>query len=174
MKRVVIVGMGFGGLEAARNLAEQKLDVTVLDRRNFHLFQPLLYQVATAMLDQETIAHSIRAVVRNWKNVHFRMAEVQSIDLAGKRVLTAAEPISYDYLIVAAGSVTNFFGNDVLQQHAFDLKQLHDAVALRNHILSVYERAAVEPDPTVRDSLLTFVIVGGGPTESSLPVRCPS
>jgi NADH dehydrogenase len=164
MKRVVIVGVGFGGLETARNLAGHGLDVVVLDRRNFHLFQPLLYQVATAMLDQETIAHSIRAMVRNWKNVHFRMAEVQSIDLAGKRVLTADEPIAYDYLVVAAGSVTNFFGNDVLQQHALDLKQLHDAVALRNHILSVYERASVEADPKVRESLLTFVIVGGGPT----------
>jgi NADH dehydrogenase len=164
MKRVVIVGMGFGGLEAARNLAGHGLDVLVLDRRNFHLFQPLLYQVATAMLDQETIAHSIRAMVRNWPNVNFRMAEVQNIDLANKRVLTATEPIPYDYLIVAAGSITNFFGNAVLQQHAFDLKQLHDAVALRNHILSVYERASVETDPKMRDSLLTFVIVGGGPT----------
>jgi NADH dehydrogenase len=147
MKRVVIVGVGFGGLETARNLAGQDLDVLVLDRRNFHLFQPLLYQVATAMLDQETYCTLDPCHGAQLEERSFRMAEVQSIDLAGKRVLTADEPIAYDYLVVAAGSVTNFFGNDVLQQHAFDLKQLHDAVALRNHILSVYERASVEPIP---------------------------
>ena len=164
MKRVVIVGMGFGGLEAARALADTDLDVTVLDRRNFHLFQPLLYQVATAMLDQETIAHSIRAIVRKWPNVHFRLAEVQRVDLNARQVLTADTSIPYDYLIVAAGSITNFFGQDEIQRNAFDLKQLHDAVALRNHILSVYERASQERDESVKAALMTFVIVGGGPT----------
>lgn len=164
MKRVVIVGMGFGGLEAARALANENVDVTVLDRRNFHLFQPLLYQVATAMLDQETIAHSIRAIVRKWPNVHFRLAEVQRVDLRAKQVSTADASIPFDYLIVAAGSVTNFFGQDEIQRNAFDLKQLHDAVALRNHILSVYERASQETDPAIRAALMTFVIVGGGPT----------
>lgn len=164
MKRVVIIGMGFGGLEAARALADQDVEVTVLDRRNFHLFQPLLYQVATAMLDQETIAHSIRAIVRKWPNVHFQLAEVQRVDLQNKQVFTADRSLPFDYLIVAAGSVTNFFGQDEIQRNAFDLKQLHDAVALRNHILSVYERASQETDAAVKAALMTFVIVGGGPT----------
>lgn len=163
-KRVVIIGMGFGGLEAARALAGSGLEVLALDRRNFHLFQPLLYQVATAMLDQETVAHSIRAIVRRWKGVRFQMSEVQGIDFAARQVLTGDGPIAYDYLVIAAGSVTNFFGNTQIQQNAFDLKQLHDAVALRNHILSAYERAAKEADPALRQALMTFVIVGGGPT----------
>jgi NADH:ubiquinone reductase (H+-translocating) len=163
-KKVVIIGMGFGGLEAARALAGSDLDVLVLDRRNFHLFQPMLYQVATAMLDQETIATSIRGLTRHWPNVDYRMAEVGGVDFQRKRVLIPGDEIPFDYLIVAAGSVTNFFGNTEIQTHAFDLKQLHDAVALRNHILSVYERAAIEPNKEERQALLTFVIVGGGPT----------
>lgn len=163
-KRVVIVGMGFGGLEAARALSKTGLDVVVLDRRNFHLFQPLLYQVATAMLDQETVAHSIRAITRNWRNTRFRMAEVQNVDFQNKRVLASDVAVEYDYLVLAAGSVTNFFGNEEIQRNAFDLKQLHDAVSLRNHILSAYESAAKTRDPVEREALMSFVIVGGGPT----------
>lgn len=165
MKRVVIVGMGFGGIRAAHGLRGKGLDVLVLDRQNFHLFQPLLYQVATAMLGQESIAHSIRSIIRHYRGVRFEMAEVQRIDLAQRQVITAtAGTIDYDYLVVAAGSVTNFFGNAEVQQHAFDLKQLQDAVALRNHVLSVFERAVKETDPARREALMTFVIVGGGPT----------
>ncbi len=163
-KRVVIVGMGFGGLEAARALSKTGLDVVVLDRRNFHLFQPLLYQVATAMLDVETVAHSIRAITRGWKNTRFRMAEVQSVDFQNQRVLANDVAVEYDYLVLAAGSVTNFFGNAEIQRNAFDLKQLHDAVSLRNHILSSYESAAITRDSAEREALMSFVIVGGGPT----------
>lgn len=163
-KRVVIVGMGFGGLEAARALSKTNLDVVVLDRRNFHLFQPLLYQVATAMLDQETVAHSIRAITRGWKNVRFRMDEVNSVDFENKRVLASDVVIEYDYLVLAAGSVTNFFGNTEIQRNAFDLKQLHDAVSLRNHVLSAFESASKTRDAAERQALMTFVIVGGGPT----------
>lgn len=164
MKRVVIIGMGFGGIRAAARLAGKGLEVLVVDRRNFHLFQPLLYQVATATLNQEDIAYSIRAFVRRYRDVRFEMAEVQGIDLEGRRVMTAAGNFDYDYLVIAAGSVTNYFGMESISQHAYDLKQLADAVALRNQILLAYERADDAPDEATRAALMTFVIVGGGPT----------
>jgi len=164
MKRVVIAGMGFGGLRAARALAGKGMEVIVVDRQNYHLFQPLLYQVATAALEQETIAYPIRAIVRRWEGVHFRLAEVCGADFAGRRLFISGDVIDYDYLIVAAGSVTNFFGMESMERHAFDLKQLNHAVELRNQILRSFERAATELDPARRRALLTFVIVGGGPT----------
>ena len=163
-KKVVIIGMGFGGLKAADALANQDVEVLFLDRRNFHLFQPLLYQVATAMLEQENIAYNTRALVRNWPNVNFQMSDVEAIDMDAKIVKTPDGNISYDYLIVSAGSVTNFFGNDSVRQNAFDLKQLEDAVVLRNHILGAYELASKEADAAKRQALMTFVVVGGGPT----------
>lgn len=164
MKRVVIIGMGFAGLKAARALAGKEVEVLVLDRQNYHLFQPLLYQVASANIEQEAIAYPVRAITRDWKNVEFRLAEVQGIDLDQRLVDTGDGPIHYDYLIVAAGAVTNFFGLDSVARSAHDLKYLSDAVDLRNHILTCFERALQEPDPARRAALLTFVIVGGGPT----------
>jgi NADH dehydrogenase len=168
MKRVIIVGMGFGGLEAARQLANTGFEVLVLDRHNYHLFQPLLYQVATAELNVEAIAYPIRAIVRDWKNVRYRMAEVMGLDLEKKEVLITSEEgddrISYDYLILSAGSTTNFFNNAEIMQHSYDLKILNDAVDLRNQILSIYERASLEKDEAKRRALMTFVVVGGGPT----------
>lgn len=167
-KRVVIVGMGFGGMEAARQLGNSELEVLILDRHNYHLFQPLLYQVATAELNVEAIAYPIRAIIRRWKNVRFRMAEVMGLDVEKRELLITSEEgddrVAYDYLILAAGSTTNFFGNAEIMQHAYDLKLLNDAVDLRNQILSAYERAQVEKDETIRRALMTFVIVGGGPT----------
>ena len=168
MKRVVIVGMGFGGMEAARHLGNSELEVLILDRHNYHLFQPLLYQVATAELNVEAIAYPIRAIIRRWKNVSFRMAEVMGLDVEKRELLITSEEgddrVAYDYLILAAGSTTNFFGNAEIMQHAYDLKLLNDAVDLRNQVLSVYERAQVEKDETIRKALMTFVVVGGGPT----------
>lgn len=168
MKKVIIVGMGFGGMEAARGLANSGFEVLVVDRHNYHLFQPLLYQVATAELNVEAIAYPIRAVVREWKNVRFRMAEVMGINLEKKELAVTSDEgddcIHYDYLIMAAGSTTNFFGNTDIMQHAYDLKLLNDAIDLRNQVLSVYERAMLEKDEAKRRSLMTFVIVGGGPT----------
>jgi NADH:ubiquinone reductase (H+-translocating) len=164
MKRVIVVGAGFGGLHAARVLAGQGLEVVLLNRHNYHLFQPLLYQVATAGLEQEAIAFPIRALIRRWTGVRFRQTEVKQIDLAARQVITADGDLSYDYLVLAAGGETNFFGLDQVQRHAYDLKQLRDAVTLRNHILTMFERAAHEPDAAKRQALLTFVIVGGGPT----------
>ena len=136
-KRVVIVGMGFGGMHAARELAGSHCEVLLLDRNNYHLFQPLLYQVATAGLEQESIAYPLRALIRNWYNLQFQMREVTGLDLAGKRVLTDQGTVEYDYLIMAGGSVTNFFGNAGVARHAFDLKRLADAERLRNAILTM-------------------------------------
>jgi len=163
-KRVVIVGMGFGGINAAQELAGSGLEVTLLDRNNYHLFQPLLYQVATAGLEQESIAYPVRALIRDWYNLSFRMGEVTGLDLAAKQVLTDKGNLPYDYLILAGGSVTNYFGNEGVARHAYDLKKLTDAERLRNTILTTFEQAAQEDDPVRRKELLTFVVVGGGPT----------
>lgn len=164
VKRVVIIGMGFGGIRATRVLAGKGVEVIILDRENYHLFQPLLYQVATASLEQEAIAYPIRGLVRRWESVHFELAEVCGVDLENRRLFTAGETIDYDYLIIAAGSVTNFFGLESVARHAFDLKTLGHSVDLRNQILGSFERATHETDPARRRALLTFVIVGGGPT----------
>lgn len=164
MKRVVIVGMGFGGLRAARALAGKGMEVMLLDRQNYHLFQPLLYQVATAALEQESIAYPIRAMVRRWEGVTFRLAEVCGVDFDARRLFIAGGAIDYDYLVLAAGSVTNFFGIESIERNAYDLKKLGHAVDLRNQVLGAFERAAREDDPERRRALLTFVIVGGGPT----------
>jgi NADH dehydrogenase len=164
MKRVIIVGMGFGGIRAARELAGKGLEVLMLDRNNYHLFQPLLYQVATAALEQESIAYPIRAMARRWPEARFRLAEVCGVDFEGKRVMTSEGPIGYDYLIISAGSATNFFGMESIERHAYDLKRLEHAETLRNQILGLFERAVKEDDPEKRRAMLTFVIVGGGPT----------
>ena len=163
-KRVVIVGMGFGGIRAARKLADSGLEVTLVDRNNYHLFQPLLYQVATAGLEQESIAYPVRALIRGSRNLSFRMAEVTGLNLAERRVLTDKGQLAYDYLVLAGGSETNYFGNKGVERHAFDLKRLTDAESLRNTILGIFEQALLEPDPELRQQLLTFVVVGGGPT----------
>lgn len=163
-KRVVIIGAGFGGIHAAGAMSGSDFDVLILDRRNFHLFQPLLYQVATAALDQESIAYSIRAMVRKMRGVRYQMSEVTNVDFLKKEIATDDGPVSYDYLIVAAGSVTNFFGNEKLAKQCFDLKKLRDAVSLRDHVLEMFEDAVTEHDAAKRQAMLTFVIVGGGPT----------
>jgi len=163
-KKVVIVGMGFGGIRTARVLAGKGLDILLVDRNNYHLFQPLLYQVATAGLEQEAIAHSVRAMARGWPGTRFQLTEVTGVDLAARTVLTDSGNIAYDYLVVGAGSATNYFGLASVEQNSFDLKKLSDAEALRNHILTAFERAVIEPDPARQRALMTFVIVGGGPT----------
>ena len=160
----MIVGMGFGGLSAAKALAGRGLEIVMVDRHNYHLFQPLLYQVATAGLEQESIAYPVRALARSWKGARFRLGEVSGVDFAGKRLLLEDGELSYDYLVLAAGSRTNFFGMDDVERHAFDLKKLSQAEELRNHILLLFEKATREADPVRRRALLTFVIVGGGPT----------
>ncbi len=163
-KRIVITGMGFGGIRAARVLAGKGHDVVLVDRNNYHLFQPLLYQVATAGLEQESIAHSVRAMARKWPGTRFHLSEVTGVDFAARGIRTDTGQIPYDYLVIGAGSVTNFFGLDSVERHSFDLKELTDAETLRNHILTAFERAVNEPDPARQRALMTFVIVGGGPT----------
>ncbi len=162
--RVIIVGAGFGGLSAARRLAREDVDVLVLDRNNYHGFWPLLYQVATAGLEPESIAYPVRAILRKYPNINFQMAEVRSVDFEHKLVITDSELLSYDYLILAAGSANNYFGNDTLAHRTFGLKDIDDAERLRNHVLTAFERAVNEYNPERRKALMTFVIVGGGPT----------
>lgn len=161
---IVIIGAGFGGLRAAQNLAGKPVRVTLIDRRNYHLFQPLLYQVATAGLSPTEIAYPLRAIFRKQKNLDFLLAEVNRVDFAARIVHTAQGPVHYDYLIVAAGAAVNFFGMQSLAQNAFTLKDIDEAVTLRNHILKMFELAAHETDNEKRRSLLTFVVAGGGPT----------
>ena len=163
MKKVLIVGMGFGGLRAARALAGKEVEVLVIDRRNFHLFQPLLYQVATSFLEQEHIAYPSRALLRKLKGINFRLGEVTGVDLNNKVVHLADGDVSYDYLVIAAGSVTHYFGMKSVEEHSFDLKSLDKTVRLRTHILESFERASQEQDTAKRHALLTFVVVGGGP-----------
>jgi NADH dehydrogenase len=162
--RVVIVGAGFGGLSAARELAGAPVDVLVLDRNNYHGFWPFLYQVATGILETQEIAYPVRSMLRKQKNVDFRMAEVIGVDFDAHEVLTDGGSYPYDYLVLAGGSATNFFGNDDLAEHCYGLKDLDDADRLRNHILTAFEAAAQTDDPQRRAALLSFVIVGGGPT----------
>lgn len=164
MKKVVIVGAGFGGIRAADALSGKGLDVLLIDRHNYHLFHPLLYQVATASLEQESIAYPVRAMMRRWKGVRFRLAEVCGVDLDQRKLKVAGGVIDYDYLVLSAGTVANHFGMESVARHSFDLKKLEHAVGLRNQILGSFERAARETDPERRKALLTFVIVGGGPT----------
>ncbi len=161
---VVIVGAGFGGLNAARALRRAPVQVVLVDRNNYHLFQPLLYQVATAGLEPEEIAKPARAILRGQKNFDFRLLDVTRVDFAARRLETSAGPIAYDYLVLAPGGETNFFGLDSLQRHGLGLKDIPDAVAIRNHVLTCFEQAMLEPDAERRRALLTFIVVGGGPT----------
>jgi NADH dehydrogenase len=164
MPTIVIIGAGFGGLRAARALAGAQARVILIDRRNHHLFQPLLYQVATAGLEPDQIARPVRSILRRQANLEFRMLEAERVDLEARIVHTSSRPISYDYLIFAAGGETDFFGLERVAQHAFGLKEVSEAVAIRNHVLSCFEAAVLAPDRETRRALLTIVVVGGGPT----------
>jgi len=163
-KVVVIVGAGFGGLNAARALRRAPVQVVLVDRNNYHLFQPLLYQVATAGLEPEEIARPARAILRGQRNFDFRMVDVTQVDFAAKRLETSAGPISYDFLVLAPGGETNFFGLESMQRHGLGLKDIPDAIEIRNHVLTCFEQAMLEPDAEKRRELLTFIVVGGGPT----------
>lgn len=162
--RVVVVGAGFGGLAVAKGLAGSPVDVVVVDANNFHTFQPLLYQVATAGLDADDIAHPVRGIVARHRNVDVRMGRVTRLDLEARRVHLAEGPsIGYDTLVLAAGAVTNTYGIPGVAEHGFGLKSIRDALALRAHVLLQFERAAVAPE-LIDDGALTVVIGGGGPT----------
>jgi NADH dehydrogenase len=162
--RVVIVGGGFGGLNAARRLARAPVHVTVVDRSNHHLFQPLLYQVATAGLSPADISTPIRFILRRQRNAEVMMAEVTGINIAGRRLLTHDRAIPYDYLVLATGAHHSYFGHEAWEAYAPGLKSVVDATTLRRKVLLAFEAAELTTDPQERRELLIFVIVGGGPT----------
>ncbi len=169
--RVVVVGGGFGGLEAALGLRHAPVDVTLIDRRNFHLFQPLSYQVATGALSPGEVAYPLRAVFRRDRNVRVVLAEVARLDLERRKVvlrsvdgLPTPDAVSYDTLIVAGGSHYSYFGHDEWRAHAAEVKSLESALTVRSRILAAFEAAEIEPDPGRREPWLTFVVVGAGPT----------
>lgn len=162
---VVIIGAGFAGLRAARDLKRAAVRVTVIDRMNHHLFQPLLYQVATAGLSATEIAKPIRSILRNHENVTVLMGDVSAIDAENRRVFVDdCETLSYDYLLLATGATHSYFGNDQWAEHAPGLKTLEDALDIRRRVLLAFERAERTSDPNVRKRELTFVVVGAGPT----------
>jgi NADH dehydrogenase len=162
--QVVIVGAGFGGLEAAKALRRAPVDITVLDRQNHHCFQPLLYQVATAALSPAEVAWPIRHILRGQRNATVLMAEVTGVDTAARRVLIASGTLAYDYLIVATGATHSYFGHDEWAQAAPGLKRIEDALRIRRELLIAFEQAELAKDDAERRRLLTFVIVGGGAT----------
>jgi len=162
--RVVIIGAGFGGLWAARGFAGKQVDVTLIDRNNYHTFLALLYQVAAAELSAEDIAYPVRSIFRKNPNIQFLLAHARHIDTVNKRVETDSGALGYDYLILATGSVSSTFGVEGVEKHAYFLKTLEEAVGLKNHIICCFEAASREADEEKRKALLTFVIVGGGAT----------
>jgi NADH dehydrogenase len=162
--RVVVVGAGFGGLSAAQALAKTPVDITVLDRRNYHLFQPLLYQVATAGLSPADIAWPIRSILRSQDNVSVQLGSVTGVDLDAQNVLLGDTRLAYDYLVVATGAQHAYFGHDDWAAFAPGLKRIEDATAIRRRILLAFERAESGRDTGERQRLLNFVIVGGGAT----------
>lgn len=178
--KVVIVGAGFGGLWAARELARSDVEVLLIDRNNYHAFLPLLYQVAAAEIEPEQIAYPVRSILRKHPNVHFMMAEVTGVDFESQTISTHERDIDYDYLILAMGSKHHFFGVEGAEQFAYPLKTIDQSVRLRHQVLRAFERASAistspivsgtngsrqaETDTDLRQQLLTFAIVGGGPT----------
>jgi NADH dehydrogenase len=167
--RIIIVGGGFGGLAAAKALRKTPAEVILIDRSNHHLFQPLLYQVATAVLTPSQIATPIRTILRNQKNVTVIMGEVTGVDKERKQVLVSdadrqAVPVAYDYLILASGATHSYFGHNEFEEFAPGMKSVADAVSSRNRILQAFEQAEAEDDPSRHRDLLTFVLIGAGPT----------
>jgi len=162
--RVVIMGAGFGGLNAAQQLRSKDFQVVLLDKRNYHTFQPLLYQVATAGLQPDAIAGPLRTVFDGKKDFHFRMLRALSVDPDNNIVSTIAGDLRYDYLVIAAGMRTNFFGNEEVRKNSLPLKSVPDALNFRSHLMQLMELATLSSDPAERDKIMTIVIGGGGPT----------
>ena len=162
--RVVIVGAGFAGLWAARAMAQSPVDVLLVDRNNYHAFFPLLYQVAAAELEPEDIAYPVRTILRRRRNVHFRLTDLERVDLEHQVLELGGQNVPYDYLILATGSTSNFFGVPGAAEYAFPLRTLQDGISLRNRILYSFEQAVDEPNAERHRRLVTFIIVGSGPT----------
>lgn len=163
-QRIVIVGGGFGGIELAKKLRNKEVDVTILDKHNYHTFQPLLYQVATGGLEADSIAFPIRKIFKGQKNLTFRVTEVKKVIPEQNKLITTIGEIEYDHLVIATGSTSNFFGQDEIQQNAMPMKSIPEALNLRSLILQNLEQSLITTDPTTKAELLNFVVVGGGPT----------
>jgi len=162
--RIVIVGCGFGGLFAARALRRTRADVLVIDRNNYHLFQPLLYQVACAALGPADIAQPIRTILRHQQNARVMLAQVDAVDLAARRVVAAGTAVAYDFLVLAPGAVDNYFGHEEWRHYAPGMKAVEEATFIRSRLLRSFESAEITTDPQARATHLTFIIVGAGPT----------
>ncbi len=167
-KRVVIIGGGFAGLQLAKSLKNSNFQIVLIDKNNYHQFQPLFYQVATAGLEPSAISFPLRKAFQNQKHIHFRIAALEKVEAESNLILTDIGAIEYDYLVLAIGADTNYFENKNIQQKAIPMKSLSEAINLRNVILSNFEKALNETDKTKVASLLNFVIVGGGPTGTEL------
>lgn len=163
-KRLIIIGGGFGGIQLAKTLKKTDYQIVMFDRHNYHTFQPLLYQVATAGLEPDSIAGALRQLFEAHKDFYFRIARVTSIDVQSKKIHTLVGAISYDILVIANGSKTNYFGDENLHKRTFPLKRIPQALDLRSHMLQNFEQTVMAPDPEEKDRLTNFVIVGGGPT----------
>ncbi|WP_309387656.1 NAD(P)/FAD-dependent oxidoreductase [Cerasicoccus frondis] len=168
LPRVIIVGGGFGGVAAAKELKHSAVEVGLVDKRNYHLFQPLLYQVATAALNPADIASPIRRIFRHQKNVHVVLGEVDAVDLANQCIKIQGESVGYDYLVLAAGATDFYFGNDQWAKIAPGMKTIEDATEIRRRFLLAFEAAELETDPDAIQACLTFVVVGAGPTGCEL------
>jgi NADH:ubiquinone reductase (H+-translocating) len=161
---IVVIGAGFGGLQAAQSLARSGKDVLLIDRNNYHTFIPLLYQVATAQLEPEHIIYPARTIIRRARHRHFLLAEVEQIDFSAQIIKTDRAEIEYDFLVIATGSKSQYLGVPGAEEFAFSMRSIEQAVALRNQIIECFEAASIENDPAIRQQLLTFVIIGGGAT----------
>ncbi len=164
LPRVVIIGGGFAGINLAKTLANKQVQVVLIDKRNYHTFQPLLYQVSSAGLEPDSIAYPLRKIIKKHKNTFFRLAEVHSINDETNEINTNIGTIGFDYLVIATGTKTNFFGNTSIETHSMPMKKVPQALNIRSLILQNFEQAAITDDKEARKALLNFVIVGGGPT----------
>lgn len=162
--RVVIIGGGFGGINLAKSLKQDDVQVVLFDKQNYNAFWPLLYQVATAGLEADSIAEPFRKVFDGFDDFHFRLVRVTKIDPAQKTISTLIGDLHYDFLVIATGTKSNYFGNQQIQQHSFPLKTIPDALNLRSQLLQCFEQASITSDAEARQMLLNFVVVGGGPT----------
>jgi len=162
--RVVIIGAGFGGIRLAKKLGNSDLQVVLVDKQNYHCFQPLLYQVSSSGLEPDSIAYPVRKILKSYKNAYFRMAEVLEIDSNKQEIETSIGPICYDYLVIATGTKTNFFGNEKIKKNSMPMKSVPQALNIRSLILQNFEKAAIADTIEDKKALLTFVLIGAGPT----------